>query len=65
MTKLTDGTVIRETPVLYRGRPIIIELHPTHVVYRVKGLRDRIVLDHEVGMAAAQKVAARESGIKI
>lgn len=41
MTKLTPKTiVVRETAVLDRGRPIVVELHPSHLVLRLKGLRD-------------------------
>lgn len=41
MTKLTaSNSVIRETAVSDRGRPIIIELHPSHLALRLKGLRE-------------------------
>ena len=41
MTKLTAGSVvIRETAVSDRGRPIIIELYPSHLVLRLKGSRE-------------------------
>ena len=41
MTKLTPkNTVVRETAVSDRGRPIVVELHPSHLVLRLKGLRD-------------------------
>jgi len=41
MTKLTPkNIVIRETAASERGRPIVVELHPTHIVLRLKGLRD-------------------------
>ena len=40
MTKLTAGKkVIRETQVLDRGRPMVVELHPHHLVLRLKGER--------------------------
>jgi hypothetical protein len=42
MTKLTpNNIVVRERAVSDRGRPIVIELHPAHLVLRLKGLRDR------------------------
>ena len=31
---------LRLTAVSDRGRPIVIELHPSHLVLRLKGLRD-------------------------
>jgi hypothetical protein len=41
MTKLKPSNiVIRETAVSERARPIVIELHPPHLVLRLKGLRD-------------------------
>jgi hypothetical protein len=41
MTKLTaSNPVVRETTASDRGRPIIIELYPSHLVLRLKGLRD-------------------------
>ena len=41
MTKLTPSNpVFRETAVSDRGRSIIIELHPSHLILRLKGLRD-------------------------
>ena len=41
MTKLNaSSVVVRETAVSDRGRPIIIELHPSHLVLRLKGLRE-------------------------
>jgi hypothetical protein len=42
MTKLTpNNIVVRETAVSDRGRAIVIELHPAHLLLRLKGLRDR------------------------
>ncbi len=41
MTKLNPSNiVVRETAVSERGRPIVVELHPAHLVLRLKGLRD-------------------------
>jgi hypothetical protein len=41
MTKLTPSNpVVRETAISDRGRSIIIELHPSHLVLRLKGLRE-------------------------
>jgi len=41
MTKLNpNNIVVRETAVSERGRPIVVELHPAHLVLRLKGLRD-------------------------
>jgi hypothetical protein len=41
MAKITPkNIVVRETAVSDRGRPIVIELHPAHLVLRLKDLRD-------------------------
>lgn len=45
MTKLMRGRpIVRETAVVGRGEqvtaPIVVELHPTHMVIRLKGSRD-------------------------
>ncbi len=53
MTKLTPkNIVVRETAVSDRGRPIVIELHlielhPAHLVLRLKGLRDAHFLAYD------------------
>jgi hypothetical protein len=31
--------LIRETALIYRGRPLIVELHPKHLRIRLKGER--------------------------
>lgn len=68
MTKLYAGSedcVVRETSVIYRGSTLIVELHPSFLVLRRKGKRERWVLDYEVGHECAQKVWAREQGVKV
>lgn len=68
MTKLPFGTgpVIRELPVTEKGREIVVEVHPAFLVYRLKGLRKELArVDHVVAIAAGQKVAAREAGVKV
>jgi len=41
MTKLTaSNPVVRAAAVSDRGRSIIVELHPSHLVLRLKGLRE-------------------------
>ena len=48
MTKLTPKTIIiRETAVSDRGRPIVVELHPSHLVLRLKGLREAHFLAYD------------------
>ena len=48
MTKLNgENVVVRETAALERGRPIIVELHPKHIVLRLKGLRDSHLIAYD------------------
>ncbi len=68
VTKLPFGTgpVIRELPVIYKGRELVVEVHPTFLRYREKGRRGFLTqVDHEVAVAAGQKVDAREKGVKV
>ena len=65
MTKSQDSPVTRETNVLERGRPLIVTLKGSVIEMRMKGLREVLILDLEVAVACARKVAAREAGIKI
>jgi len=40
MTSLAVASpLIRETAAMYRGRPLVVELHPKHLQLRVKGER--------------------------
>ncbi len=59
MTKLTpNNPVVRETAVAERGRSIIIELHPSHLVLRLKGLRDSHFVAYDALLWRVMKVAA-------
>jgi hypothetical protein len=40
MTKINpDSPTIRESTALYKNRPIIVEMHSSYLVFRVKGMR--------------------------
>ena len=44
---------------MYRSRPIIVELHPGFIVFRVKGMRSmQYSLSYEAGLDRAIKVEA-------
>ena len=59
MTKLTpDNIVVRETAALDRGRPIVVELHPAHLVLRLKGLRDAHFIAYDALLWRAIKNSA-------
>lgn len=51
--------LVRETAVSDRGRPLMIELHPGYVVFRLKGTRQRYSIDWEALYRFAQ---SREAG---
>jgi hypothetical protein len=54
MTKLTpNNIVVRETAVSDRGRPIVIELHPAHLVLRLKAFE----IEHIGGLTASPRSA--------
>jgi hypothetical protein len=57
MTQLSGGTVQRETMAIYRGRPLIVTLHPKYIEIREKGLRD--------GAVAVQYGDLFEFGMKV
>jgi hypothetical protein len=41
MTKIQhDSPVVRETDSLYKGKPLIVELHGSYIAFRVKGTRN-------------------------
>lgn len=62
MTKLTPKTiVVRETAVLDRGRPIVVELHPSHLVLRLKGLRDTHFLAYDALLWRVMKNSAERA----
>ena len=66
MTKTSgDSPTIRETHAMYRGVPIVVELHGGFAKIRLKGKRDVYTLDYEVMYECAMKVDAREKGIKV
>ena len=66
MTKLEGGDiVVRETGIILHGRVLVVELHRQYINLRLKGKQDSVNLDYEVALACAEKVRARENGIKV
>lgn len=68
MTKLAAGSeakVVRETCAMYKGREIVVELHPARMVLRLKGTRETHTLDYAVALECSMKVEARESGVRV
>lgn len=61
MTQLrSDRAVRRETACCYRGRPLIVELHPGYMTIREKGRRRSVLLDYRAAFDLACKILARE-----
>lgn len=55
MTRIDpEHPVVRETDATYRGRPIIIELHPRYITFGVKDLRS---MRASLGIEGAHDVA--------
>jgi hypothetical protein len=55
MTKINhESPVVRETDSLYKGKPIVIELHGSFIIFRVKGMRSmRAMMSIEGGLQRA------------
>ncbi len=62
MTKAQDSPVTRETNITEKGRPLIITLKGSTMELRFKGLRETLLLDYEVAVALARKIAFRDGG---
>lgn len=62
MTKAETSPVTRETNITEKGRPLVVTLKGSTMEMRFKGKREVILLDYEVAVAAARKVAFREGG---
>jgi len=59
MTALTRP-VRRETAACYRGRPLIVELHPGYIVLREKGTRRAVTVDYKTALEVGYKILARQ-----
>lgn len=65
MTKAESSPVTRETNISEKQRPLLVTLKGSTMELRFKGTRETLLLDYEVAVACARKVAAREAGVKI
>jgi hypothetical protein len=68
MQKITRR-VVRETAAADRGRPLVVELHPGFVVFRLKGTRYRYSADWHTlyrfaQRAEAERVVAERKALK-
>jgi hypothetical protein len=57
----TDKPVTRETAAVYRGRPLIVELHPGFLVLRQKGLAERVTVDYIAALELGYKMLWRQA----
>lgn len=64
MTTVTRP-VRRETAACYRGRPLVVELHPGYLELREKGKRQAVTLDYHTALEVGYKLLARQSQIDI
>lgn len=62
MTKAQDSPVTRETNISEKGRPLIVTMKGATLELRFKGLREILLLDYEVAVALARKIAFKEGG---
>ena len=62
MTQIKSDSVLRrETATLYRGRPLLVELHPGFMLVREKGRREGgYSIDYRAVYEAAAKIHARQ-----
>lgn len=58
MTRLTQP-LRRETDALYRGRALVVRLHPRYLEISEKGRRDSVTLHYEAAYECALKLKAR------
>ena len=57
MTRLESNKPLkRETAVVYRGRPLLVELHPGHLSLREKGRRFNLDVDYRTILDLAYKM---------
>jgi hypothetical protein len=51
-----EKIVTRETAVVYRGRPLLVELHPAYLTLREKGRQFRLSIDYRTILDTAYKM---------
>ena len=62
MTKIaSDSPVKRETATLYRGKPLVVELHAGYMTVSRKRERLSVAIDYAAVYETAMKIAAREA----
>jgi hypothetical protein len=60
MTTLSAGKPLRrETALYYRGRPLLVELHPGYLTLREKGRRFTFSVDYQAILELVYKIKHR------
>ncbi len=59
-----DRPVRRETASTYRGRPLVIELHPGYLEIRPKGKRTRVAIPYDAVLELGWKMIARAERVE-
>jgi hypothetical protein len=61
MLQLKAGSpLVRETAARYRGRPLVVELHPGFIALHPKGMREKVTVDYATALEVGYKLLARE-----
>jgi hypothetical protein len=59
-----ESPLRRETGTYYRGRPLLIELHPGYAVLRRKGTRQRVAVSYDAILEFGYKILARQAALE-
>ena len=60
MTRISPSSrLCRETDTVYRGRALVIELHPNHIVIGEKRKKYRVTIGYATVYETAMKMLAR------
>jgi hypothetical protein len=60
MTRINSASPVRrETDAMYRGRTLVVELHPAFVSLKEKGKRTRVTVSYPAIYELAWKLLAR------
>jgi hypothetical protein len=51
----------RETAAVYRGRALVIELHPGYCSVRLKGTKQAVSVDYRTVLETGYKILARQA----
>jgi len=65
MTRISTSSLVRrETDSLFRGKPIIIELHAKYLTLRTKRSSHTVSVDYESVLTLGYKILARQQALE-